>query len=80
MRSNKTGTTQRVPEDDTLPVPLATKLGWQGSNDYVEPSLNRIRVYHFEWVNPHSGDEIPHLDLESAMTPVAPTIIAITVE
>jgi serine/threonine protein kinase len=80
LRNNKTGATRRVHVEENIPAPSATRLAWRGSNDYVEPSLDRIRVYHFEWSNPHPDEEISHLDLESTMTPAAATILAITIE
>lgn len=70
----------RVENPDSPVPPTDAKVAWQGSNEFIEPSHMRIRVYHYEWKNPDPKSPIASLTLESNHTPAAPTIIAITVE
>ena len=75
-----TGKGVRVPLKETRRMPPSLKIAWQGSSDFHDPTSARIRVYQFEWLNPHPEEEISHIDLESAMSGPCPSIIAITVE
>ena len=79
-REDKEGKIILENNNSAPPPPSGTTVAWHGSNDYVESSLMRIRVYHFEWVNPTPEVPVASLSLESTHTPAAPTIIAITVE
>ena len=80
FEKQKDGNVTRVAKKSILKIPSETKLAWQGSNEYIESSRMRIRVYHYEWVNPTPTEAVASLSLESTMTAAAPTIIAITVE
>jgi hypothetical protein len=46
----------------------------------INNAQRRVRMFHMAWTNPRPEVEIIALDFQSAMSPAAPFILAITAE
>lgn len=62
--------------------PTEARIAWKGGNDLVDKNNENceIRLYAFDWTNPHPEKVIASIDAISAMSKCDPFLIAVTLE
>ncbi len=62
--------------------PTEARIAWKGGNDLVDRNNENceIRLYAFDWTNPHPDKVIASIDAVSSMSKCDPFLIAVTLE
>lgn len=62
--------------------PTEARIAWKGGNDLLDRNNENceIRLYAFDWANPHPDRVIASIDAISAMSKCDPFLIAVTLE